>query len=124
MPSVVSRWQGGPAQKFCRARKIALAAACGAFAPSSCAVIVPHVVTSVSFHCLPSARDFGGAALKLAGGARGGARGGGGGGGAGRPRAPPRGRGRGWTPTTRNLTARRWARPPARRRATDCSTGG
>src|SRR3954464_15752410 len=67
MPSVVSRWQGVPAQKFCRARKIALAAACGAFAPSSCMVIVPHVVTSVSFHCLPSARDFGGAALKLAG---------------------------------------------------------
>src|ERR687886_1860957 len=65
MPSVVRRWQAVPAQKFFCARKIALAVACGAFAPSSCAVIVPHEVTSVSFQLLPAARLFGGTSLKL-----------------------------------------------------------
>src|SRR3954469_12809527 len=67
MPSVVTRWHGVPAQNFCRARKIALAVACGAFAPSSVVVIVPQLVTRVSFHALPWARDFGGGVLKVAG---------------------------------------------------------
>src|SRR5947209_5146577 len=67
MPSVVTRWHGVPAQNLCWARKMALAVACGAFAPSRFMVIVPQLVTSVSFQALPWARDFGGASLKEAG---------------------------------------------------------
>src|SRR3954451_3880311 len=61
MPSVVSRWQGEPFQKPFSDRKIALATACGALAPSSVAATSPHVVVSVNLQLLPAASVFGGA---------------------------------------------------------------
>src|SRR4051812_6176287 len=61
MPAVVTPGQGEPVHNPLRDRKIALDTAWGAFAPSSFAVTVPHVVFRLRVHASPAASVLAGA---------------------------------------------------------------